>query len=77
MELRERVLVSELCFCRTCSFFFLISVRGDLDIDECAMNTHNCNETVAKCLNTPAGTFTCMCIAGHTGNGTTGTCVGE
>ena len=47
------------------------------DVDECAMMTHNCDETLAECSNTPNGSFTCTCIAGYTGNGTTGTCVGE
>ena len=48
-----------------------------LDIDECDMNTHNCDNTLAVCSNTPAGSFTCTCIAGYTGIGTLGNCVGE
>ena len=48
-----------------------------LDIDECAMNADNCDDTLAECSNTPAGSFTCTCIAGYTGDGTTGTCVGK
>ena len=49
----------------------------ELDIDECAMNTSNCDDTLAECSNTPAGSFTCTCIAGYTGDGSTGTCVGK
>ena len=48
-----------------------------VDIDECAMNTDNCDDTLADCSNTPAGSFTCTCIAGYTRDGTTGTCIGE
>ena len=76
MELRDRVLVSE---SRTwpISFFSFVHIPCYLDIDECTMNTHNCDETLAECSNTPNGSFTCTCDAGYTGNGTTGTCIGE
>ena len=40
-----------------------------MDIDECAEGTHNCDEG-AKCNNTN-GSFTCTCMEGYTGNGTT------
>jgi hypothetical protein len=33
-----------------------------LDIDECAMNTDNCEQ---MCVNTPGG-FTCACASGFT-----------
>ena len=59
-------------FCFSVLFYFPCYV----DIDECAMNTDNCDETLAKCSNTPSGSFTCACIAGYIGNGTTGTCMG-
>ena len=76
MEPQERVLVSE---SRTwpISFSCFVHFRLCLDIDECAMMTHNCDETLAECSNTPNGSFTCTCIVGYTGNGTTGTCIGE
>ena len=61
------------------NFAFLVCVYFPcyLDIDECAMDMHNCDEALAVCLNTPAGSFTCRCIAGYTGSGTAGTCFGE
>jgi hypothetical protein len=37
------------------------------DIDECAMNTHNCTKETSKCVNTP-GSFFCMCLPGYTGD---------
>ena len=39
------------------------------DIDECAINTHDCVEQ-ATCNNTPGG-FTCDCNDGYTGDGST------
>lgn len=41
-----------------------------LDIDECTANTDTCDDTLATCTNIP-GSFTCACIAGYTGDGTT------
>ena len=76
MELRTSVLVSKTWVCRILCSSFLISFCK-LDIDECTMNTDNCDDTLAECSNTPAGSFTCTCIAGYTGNETTGTCIGE
>ena len=66
MELQEHALVSE---SRTCpiSFFCLFITVGYLDIDECAMNTHDCGETLARCSNIPTGSFTRTCIAGYKG----------
>ena len=75
MQLRERVLVDKMCYRRICIIGCILHCY--LDIDECAMMTHNCDEALADCSNTPNGSFTCTCIAGYTGNGTTGTCVGE
>ena len=44
----------------------------NLDIDECANNTDNCDVN-AYCNNT-VGSYNCTCHAGYTGNGTT--CIG-
>ena len=44
----------------------------NLDIDECANNTDNCDMN-AYCNNT-VGSYNCTCYAGCTGNGTT--CIG-
>ena len=38
-----------------------------VDIDECAVDTHNCHAD-ATCKNT-IGSFTCTCNVGYTGNG--------
>ena len=76
MELQERVLVGETWVCPILCFLFLIFFCK-LDMDECAMNTDNCDDTFADCSNTPAGSFTCTCIAGYTGDGSIGTCIGE
>lgn len=38
-----------------------------LDIDECSMDTDNCNES-AICTDTP-GSFDCTCNTGYTGDG--------
>ena len=76
MEQKERALVSEFGNCLI-QFFCFLDFPRCLDIDECAMNTHNCDETLAECSNTPTGSFTCTCIVGYTGDGATGTCIGE
>jgi hypothetical protein len=39
------------------------------DDDECTLNTDNC-DTNAACTNT-AGSFTCACNSGYSGDGTT------
>ena len=41
-----------------------------LEINECtdSENPHNCH-TDATCTNTPAGSFTCACNAGYSGDG--------
>ena len=38
------------------------------DIDECAIDTHNCDEN-ANCTDTD-GSFQCACLSGYEGNGT-------
>ena len=38
-----------------------------LDIDECAINAHNCDEN-ANCTDTD-GSFECTCVSGYMGNG--------
>ena len=76
MEPQERVLVSK---SQTWPILFswFVHLPCLSDVDECAMNTHNCDETLADCSNTPNGSFTCACIDGYTGMGTTGTCTGK
>ena len=44
------------------------------DDDECTLGTDNC-DTNAMCTNTPAGSFTCTCNAGYSGDGTS--CTGK
>lgn len=44
-------------------FFFMLFV----DLNECTMNTHNCNAN-NYCNNT-LGSFTCTCKPGFSGNG--------
>ena len=39
------------------------------DTDECSETNHSCHE-FASCTNTPAGGYTCTCMEGYTGNGT-------
>ena len=39
--------------------------------------TDNCERTDGVCMNTPAGSFTCMCNAGYAGDGTVGMCFGK
>ena len=39
------------------------------DADECSETNHGCHE-FASCTNTPAGGYTCTCMEGYTGNGT-------
>ena len=48
---------------------FLTSLCLVLDLDECATNSHICDVN-AVCQNT-AGSHTCSCKAGYTGNGKT------
>ena len=55
-----------------CFYFVVLAVVVE-DIDECTVNSHNC-DAAASCTNT-AGSFTCSCNAGYEGNGQT--CTGE
>ena len=47
-------------------FTFLLSP----DIDECAEGTDTCNDTTGVCNNN-AGSYSCMCSVGYTGDGRT------
>ena len=40
----------------------------ETDIDECAMNTDNCDMIKAECINTP-GAYQCKCFSGYFGDG--------
>ena len=42
----------------------------DLDIDECAEMSDNCDDSLSTCTNT-VGSFMCTCITGYTGDGVT------
>ena len=44
-----------------------IVFKSFLDVDECSLNTHDCN-TNAQCTNTE-GSFTCQCREGFEGTG--------
>ena len=48
--------------------YYLIRLFELLDIDECAQNQHDCDKN-ATCTNAE-GSFSCDCIDGYTGNGT-------
>jgi sulfatase modifying factor 1 len=45
------------------------------DLNECMLNADNCDVN-ATCTNTPAGSFTCACNDGYSGDGITCTVVG-
>ena len=51
-----------------------------VDIDECTLNTDNCNNATATCTNTP-GSYSCACNSGYYGDGVTCTdyneCAGQ
>ena len=40
-----------------------------IEIDECAEGTDNCDDNNATCDNVPAGSFTCTCNEGYSGDG--------
>ena len=45
-------------------------ICGNVDIDECAIDNGGCDNH-ASCTNTPAGSYTCACNKGYSGNGFT------
>lgn len=53
----------------TFSQSFSCCFLSHLDIDECKMGTHKCDER-AECINT-IGKYRCKCQAGYSGNGHT------
>ena len=59
-------MIESIVFSEHCVIFLFI------DINECAVNTDNCHVN-ATCTDT-AGSFTCQCKTGFTGNGVS--CVG-
>lgn len=50
-------------------FIYLFFIFYFTEINECALDTDNCNENAA-CTNTP-GSFNCTCNPGFTGDGVT------
>ncbi|KOM41495.1 hypothetical protein LR48_Vigan04g169300 [Vigna angularis] len=38
---------------------------GCQDIDECTEESHNCLKEKSKCINSPAGSYTCSCLKGY------------
>lgn len=46
-----------------------------LDIDECNIDTDNCDDN-AICMDNE-GSFACACKPGYSGNGTQGYCLGK
>jgi hypothetical protein len=59
--------MANMCDCST-GYAYDATAGSCQDIDECAAGTDNC-DTNASCMNTD-GSFTCMCNAGFTGDGT-------
>ncbi|MFO0745476.1 MAG: EGF domain-containing protein [Myxococcota bacterium] len=58
------------CEVTACAAGFEDHGSGCVDTDECANGTADCDPH-ATCANTPAGSFSCTCGAGYTGNGKT------
>lgn len=46
-------------------------VRYFTDIDECAQETHNCDDSRRATCSNNAGSFDCNCNSGYSGNGET------
>ena len=60
--------------CESCDFDSPSFPFLPLDINECSAGTSNCASGTATCTNT-AGSFTCACNTGYSGNGVT--CTGS
>ena len=54
-------------YIRTYVDYVIVISFSLIDIDECEVGTHNCDEN-ANCADTP-GSYTCICITGYEGDG--------
>ncbi|CAG9536724.1 unnamed protein product [Cercopithifilaria johnstoni] len=69
-ECKQQCVANEQCYrgeCRCTEGYKRGANDTCMDIDECAMGTHDCH-SVALCNNMP-GSFTCICPTGYQGNG--------
>ena len=69
LDMMEMALIAQVSFLHISSNKFSVTLLLIFpDIDECTIDTHNCDEN-ANCADTD-GSFQCTCQSGYEGNGT-------